>query len=356
MARLARAVFPGLPHQVAGAATTRFAYDGVNAIAEYDGSNALQRRFVFGPGIDQPIVQYEGSGTADRRFMSTDERGSIISATDSSGTLLNINRYDEYGTPQSTNAGRFQYTGQAWLPELGMQYSKARIYSPTLGRFLQTDPSGTDGGINLYAYTGNDSINFLDPSGNGRIEGSICGVGDPCTINGIDHDVLFTELERDAAQRVANIQEALATCGTPQPAYECGLFRDQSPQALTTLKELLGNADIRQAIVWALVHSGFYTGSNKNENGFWAAFENGDWSVVSLRPGSDHYTPFYPIPSGATVFFHIHPFTIAEGGIPGFSMPMGMFPGDLGLGARNSVFMLLYNAEFRQFYWQDYRR
>ncbi len=64
--------------------------------------------------------------------------------TDGSGNVISggINRYDEYGVPAGTNIGRFQYTGQAWLPELGMYYYKARIYSPTLGRFLQTDPIG----------------------------------------------------------------------------------------------------------------------------------------------------------------------------------------------------------------------
>ena len=46
----------------------------------------------------------------------------------------------------STNTGRFQYTGQVWLPELGMYHYKARIYSPTLGRFMQTDPIGFGGG------------------------------------------------------------------------------------------------------------------------------------------------------------------------------------------------------------------
>ncbi|GAA0274173.1 hypothetical protein GCM10009127_13290 [Alteraurantiacibacter aestuarii] len=51
--------------------------------------------------------------------------------------------------PAATNSGRFQYTGQAWLPELGLYYYKARMYSPTPGRFMQTDPIGYADGMNI---------------------------------------------------------------------------------------------------------------------------------------------------------------------------------------------------------------
>ena len=152
-------------YHVAGAATTRFAYDGAALIAEYNGSNALQRRFVHGPGADEPLVWYEGTGTTDRRFLHADERGSIAAVSNSSGTVTNVNTYDEYGRPGSGNVGRFQYTGQKWIGELGLYDYKARMYHPALGRFLQTDPIGYDAGMHMYAYVGGDPVNLVDPSG-----------------------------------------------------------------------------------------------------------------------------------------------------------------------------------------------
>ncbi|WP_397422219.1 RHS repeat-associated core domain-containing protein [Phenylobacterium sp.] len=126
------------------------------------------RRYVHGPGVDEPLVWYEGAGVADRRWLHADRQGSIIGVSNGAGAVTPY-AYGPWGEPSDWTGPRFRYTGQAAFPEAQAYHYKARVYDPALGRFLQTDPIGQADDPNLYAYVRGDPVNGIDPAGTDAI-------------------------------------------------------------------------------------------------------------------------------------------------------------------------------------------
>lgn len=85
--------------------------------------------------------------------------------------------YDAFGTPLFMNAsfspisgsgynwGLMLYDNYPWDSATGFYQVRNRYLHPTLGRWLTRDPIGYGGGINLYAYVGNNSVNVVDSWG-----------------------------------------------------------------------------------------------------------------------------------------------------------------------------------------------
>ncbi len=147
-----------------GGTKTNYYYAGWQRLADYDGTtNVLQQRYVYGSGLDEVLIQVTSGGT--KTYFHSNHQGSIVAVTDSSGAVVNRFRYGPYGESSALSGTSHGYTGQRYDSETGLYYYKMRHYSPKLGRFLQPDPIGFDGGLNLYSYVSNSGVNSTDTFG-----------------------------------------------------------------------------------------------------------------------------------------------------------------------------------------------
>jgi len=145
--------------------TTGFLYDGVQAIAELKGS-ALEMVYHTGLMIDEVLARYGASGN---KTLLGDALMSVIAQANDDQSMSNFYVYSPYGesiTLGADDGNSIQYTARE-NDGTGLYFYRARYYDPVLKRFIQEDPIGLQGGLNVHAYVGGDPVSISDPSGEG---------------------------------------------------------------------------------------------------------------------------------------------------------------------------------------------
>ncbi len=159
--------------------STRYVYDGPHVIAEYDGNNNLLRKYIFGPGIDQPVSMIEVADANATYYYHFDALGSVVALSNAAGNTVQTYEYSVFGEVAVEDANHpnpYMFAGVRFDIEIGLYYNRARYYNPFTGRFLQTDPIGYGAGMNIYRYCKNNPLAWTDPFG---LSPDPCESGDP---------------------------------------------------------------------------------------------------------------------------------------------------------------------------------
>jgi len=88
---------------------------------------------------------------------------------DGTNTVVWEGEFEPFGRARvnihSSVVNNNRFPGQYYDQETGFHYNYHMYYDPQTGRYLTPDPIGLAGGMNLYAYVGNDPVNAVDASG-----------------------------------------------------------------------------------------------------------------------------------------------------------------------------------------------
>jgi RHS repeat-associated protein len=157
-----------------GSTSTAFLYDGVNIVQELSGTTPTAN-LVTGLRPDEVFARTDSAGT---RYFLNDALGSTLALTGTAGAVQTSYTYEPYGNTTTTGTSSTnsqQFTGRE-NDGTGLYFNRHRYYKPGYARFVSEDVTDFAGGnVNLYAYVGQDPIDYRDPSGNVKIYGNWCG-------------------------------------------------------------------------------------------------------------------------------------------------------------------------------------
>ena len=167
---------------------TRYIYDGMLVVQERDANNVAQVSYTRGRDLSGSFEGAGGIGGLLARssipemlepksqtllsttFYHADGNGNITALMSTNGLIVAWYQYDAYGrtlaqTGPLAEANCYRFSSKAWHDKSGLYYYGYRFYTPELQRWVNRDPIGEDGGINLYGFVGNSPANEVDSFG-----------------------------------------------------------------------------------------------------------------------------------------------------------------------------------------------
>ena len=151
--------------------TTGFYYQGPNVINETE-NGILRARNIRGINI---IAREDNGGI--KAYYIYNGHGDVVNLVTDTGAILNTYDYDAYGKEkiavEGTIKNPYRYAGEYYDEESKLYYLRARYYDPNIARFITEDSYKGDVtyplSLNLYTYSWNNPIKYVDPSGHDPI-------------------------------------------------------------------------------------------------------------------------------------------------------------------------------------------
>lgn len=206
----------------------------VTDVMAFDGDNTVaccgDWRWANGPSLDDPLVGlFNNGGTMIKYYYITDGRGRFIVKVKGSDVSSGTTVSDYAGGIGNSNG--FDNSRQQTADAPGLSFYRNRNYDQGTGRFLEEDPSGIAGGVNLYQYAGNNPIMSTDPF----------GLSPDTTLNCQDENgVELTKLEcKQRAKRAAAAKDTTKSRASQQDATKNNPYYQRCEASSDALKDNL---------------------------------------------------------------------------------------------------------------------
>jgi RHS repeat-associated protein len=169
-------------------ATTLYVYDlNDHLIAETDTSGATLREYIWLDDLPVAVIAGVNTGSPQIYYVHTDHLGRPARMTAPNTAWAWDVIYSPFGETSYiwSNPATLdlRFPGQWFQLETGLAYNWHRHYDASLGRYVQPDPIGYDGGRSLYGYVGANPLAYSDAEGLVQhVTGQTIDCGKGCSI------------------------------------------------------------------------------------------------------------------------------------------------------------------------------